>query len=125
MAAHGLMGLVAADANSLSPGHLPEVITVAASDSTDTRWVNSNYDSSVDLYAPGVDIRSAYYLNVNASWVASGTSMACPFVSGAVALFLQSNPLATPQVVRSPQGTDQLRPGSSCCLARPCLPHVG
>ena len=72
---------------------------MAASDATDTRWASSNYDSAVDLYAPGVNIRSAYYLNVNESWVASGTSMACPYVSGAAAQFLQSSPLATPQVV--------------------------
>ena len=102
---------------------------MAASDATDTRWASSNYDSAVDLYAPGVNIRSAYYLNVNESWVASGTSMACPYVSGAAAQFLQSSPLATPQVVlpsslhrdvAPPPGLECMHPVPAREVARGC-----
>ena len=94
---------------------------MAASDATDTRWASSNYDSAVDLYAPGVNIRSAYYLNVNESWVASGTSMACPYVSGAAAQFLQSSPLATPQVVPPCSLLCSLAPMPESGLMHPCL----
>ena len=89
----------AADACLLSPGHLPPVITVAASDNTDTRWSYSNYGTCVDLYAPGVNILSAMYTTPTATLVASGTSMACPLASGAVAQYLQLDPTASPAQV--------------------------
>ena len=72
---------------------------MAASDDTDTRWPYSNYGSCVDLYAPGVDIVSAYYTSTTATLKASGTSMACPLVSGAVAQYLQLDPTAGPTQV--------------------------
>ena len=89
-----------ADACQLSPAHLSGVIAVAASDDTDTRWPSSNYGSCVDLYAPGVDIVSAYYKTDTGTIKASGTSMSCPLVSGAVAQYLQLNPNASPNEVR-------------------------
>ena len=88
-----------ADACQLSPGHLPSIINVAASDSSDTRWEDSNYGKCVDIYAPGVAILSSMYYNPTATLTASGTSMACPHASGAAAQYLQLNPSATPQEV--------------------------
>ena len=79
---------------------------MAASDKTDTRWANSNYGSCVDLYAPGVAVTSAMDTSDTATMSASGTSMACPHVSGVVALYLQSNPTAQPNEV-SPLKTAQ------------------
>jgi subtilisin family serine protease len=68
---------------------LPNIISVAASDSNDNLASFSNYGAtSVDLAAPGVNIFSTYYLynyGYGYAW-ASGTSMAAPQVSGVAGL---------------------------------------
>ena len=67
-----------------------QVFTVAASDHLDRRAVFSNYGSCVDIFAPGVDIISAGYSTASDHLVSSmsGTSMACPHVSGIPLLFV-------------------------------------
>ena len=67
-----------------SPSSASGTLTVAASTSSDVRWSSSNYGACVDLYAPGVDIRSASL--DGASRLASGTSMASPHVAGVAAV---------------------------------------
>lgn len=70
--------------------NLDNIVAVAASDRTDTLATFSNYGStSVDLAAPGVDIRSTVYSN--SYELRSGTSMATPHVAGAAALVLANN----------------------------------
>ena len=64
-------------------------ITVAASDSADTRASFSNYGSCVDLFAPGVGTTSAWYTSDTATNTISGTSMASPHVAGAAALVIK------------------------------------
>ena len=89
------------DACAMSPGKLPDVINVSAIDASDARPSWSNYGSCVSIFAPGVAVGSAdYYSDVAlASW--NGTSVAAPMVSGAVALYLQEHPTASPSTVRS------------------------
>ena len=77
------------DACLLSPARIPQSITVAASDKSDMRWAESNYGTCVDLYAPGVDITSSMFTSDTAIITATGTSMACPHVSGVAAQYLQ------------------------------------
>ena len=76
------------------PAAYPEVLSVTATDSTDTKAWYANYHSSVDVSAPGDDILSTipggFYMRM------SGTSMAAPVATGVVALVRQRFPNATP-----------------------------
>jgi thermitase len=70
------------------------VISVAATDNKDALAGFSNYgQSSVDLAAPGVNIRSTYK-NGQYQYL-SGTSMATPYVSGVAGLLKAANPSMT------------------------------
>jgi subtilisin family serine protease len=89
------------DACNVSPASAPAAITVAASDDADTRAYFSNFGSCVDVFAPGVDITSAWYSSNTATNTISGTSMASPHVAGAVAVYLGLNPNATTSAVAS------------------------
>jgi hypothetical protein len=53
----------------------------------------------VDVFAPGVDITSAYVDSDTATWTDSGTSMAAPHVAGIAARMLEATPGLTPKNV--------------------------
>jgi subtilisin family serine protease len=93
-------GTVGADACMFPISNVPEAITVAASNATDTRTTWTNYGACIDLFAPGNSITSSTNTGPNDTAVNSGTSMASPHVAGAAALVLQQRPAATPQQVR-------------------------
>ncbi len=92
-------GNTGSPACSSSPGRVPAAINVAASDTRDRRAPWSDRDKCVDLFAPGVGIRSAWKGTATASQVLDGTSMAAPHVTGVVARFLQRQPRATTRQV--------------------------
>ncbi len=105
-------GNSADDACLYSPARASEAITVGASDASDVGAEFSNYGTCVDLFAPGVSIRSAYNSSDTAVETMSGTSMASPHVAGVVALLLQSDSSLTPSqvesVIRSSATTNRL-----------------
>jgi len=75
-----------ADACGFTPAFAPAAITVGATQKGDRRAGYSNYGKCIDIFAPGSQVLSAWWNSDTASKTISGTSMACPHVSGVAAL---------------------------------------
>src|SRR3954447_1348867 len=86
------------NACAISPGHpgystSPNgIITVAATDSSDSMWSGSKGGACVDLFAPGANISVG---DPRGTWF--GTSVAAPHVAGVVAMHLEKSANLEPQ----------------------------
>ncbi|CAG9988585.1 unnamed protein product [Clonostachys byssicola] len=101
---HGILTVVAAgndgrDTQNYSPASEPTALTVGAIDIRNRRASFSNVGRSLDLFAPGVDILSTFIGNVQATARLSGTSMACPHVSGLALYLMRKEGLTSPAAV--------------------------
>ena len=85
-----------------TPAGTSGTFSVGASNSTDAETTWSNYGDCVDIFAPGSNITSTWpYYKASAGSIAvvngyhrlSGTSMAAPHVTGALAQYLQTQNL--------------------------------
>ena len=98
---HGVI-LIAAAGNEGTetidyPARYPNVIAVAATDSSDQRTDFSDFGPQIDVAAPGNRICSTWY---RGNYVyKTGTSMAAPHVAGVAALIWSANPSMTAEQV--------------------------
>ena len=101
-------------ASNYAPGNCSGVITVAATDRYGDISYYSNFDSTVEISAPGGDVTNSYSNGVlstgnegltvptaDAYIYMQGTSMAAPHVTGVVSLLYSLNPALTPGEVLS------------------------
>ncbi len=96
--------LIAASGNDASPvisypARLSECVAVGATDEISGIASFSNYGPEQELVAPGIAITST--IIGNGYMEASGTSMACPQVTGVAALILSLAPAMSPAQVRA------------------------
>ena len=83
------------DACYSSPGNEPMAFTVGATDITDTIHIDSNDGICLDMFAPGVNIESAW--PNNQIYVKSASSYAAPFVAGVFAAYLSNRSYGSAQ----------------------------
>lgn len=80
------------DACTFSPAAAKKPITVGASTIQDERAYFSNHGKCVDIFAPGLNIKSIWNTGKTSTNTISGTSMASPHIAGLAAYFLSIYP---------------------------------
>jgi len=97
-----------ANACNFYPAGSPDVITAGATvlsgsgnNQFDSRSSFSNFGTCIHVFAPGSSITSCGITSPTSSAVLSGTSMACPHVTGQIAVELSNNPGLSPAAVKS------------------------
>jgi oryzin len=93
----GILSVVAAgnafdDAKYYSPASAKDALTIGAADVSDSMAYFSNFGKLVDIFAPGVDVLSAWNC-AGCTESISGTSMATPHVSGLVLYLKGKDPV--------------------------------
>jgi len=121
-------GNSASNASTFFPANHSDVIAVSAIVDTDGKCGGngpstgygaddrlatfSNFGSTVDMAAPGVNIYSTYKSGSYATM--SGTSMASPHVAGAAALYKSTHPGAAPSDVKDALIANGSDPSTKC-----------
>ncbi|MDD5594914.1 MAG: Ig-like domain-containing protein, partial [Candidatus Omnitrophica bacterium] len=82
-----------------SPANYSKVIAVSGTDYNDARYDMSNWGNAIHVAAPAVSILSLA-TNENNFGIGTGTSMACPHVSGMAALMLSRKPTLTNEEIK-------------------------
>ena len=95
------------------------IVTVAATNKSNAEPSWSNYGRCVDIWAPGVGIKSTW--KMGGIEFMSGTSMASPHVGGGGALYLHSHTSASPSSVERALKDAARRPGTQSKNDSPIL----
>lgn len=110
---HGTL-VVAASGNCACVDPTPEnpyVLSVSATDETDSLAYFSSTGAFVDLSAPGTNILTTARFGLYAA--ESGTSLASPIVAGVAALMFSANPALTPAIVTQLMEATAFDPGGN------------
>ena len=97
------------DACYFSPSRSPFAVTVGGTARGDQLYTFTNGGRCTDIFAPGQAIVGADYRSNTSFVTISGTSMSTPFVSGAVAILLETEPRLTPNQVKERLINDSLK----------------
>ena len=91
----------AADACAYSPASSNSAIVIGAVDTNSAITPFSNIGGCVDLFAPGIDLISAWHQGDHDLIRHSGTSVAAPLVAGKAACFLEGEPSLDPDTIET------------------------